>query len=150
MKDWDKELAKIDRQLGSLPDDALLPARTSGPAPAVGAGTASPGVVRGSTTTTAGVLARLALVAAMGVGMYFWPYPTRCGAGLFGYLAAAGVLTIGGAWSAIWSWRHRAAVSHILSLALMLWGGALAAREVLPRVGYAIPTEAHPAIWMCE
>jgi len=59
-------------------------------------------------------------------------------------------VTIGGAWSAIWSWRHRASVAHILSLALMLWGGALAAREVLPRVGYAIPTEAHPAVWMCE
>jgi len=148
MKDWDKELAKIDRQLGTLPDEALLPARQSGGSPAPGTTPAPSAGVR--ETTTAGVLARLGLVLAMGVGMYFWPYPTRCGAGLFGYLAAAGVVTIGGAWSAIWSWRHRASLAHILSLALMLWGGALAAREVLPRVGYAIPTEAHPAVWMCE
>lgn len=81
--------------------------------------------------------------------MAFWPYEARCGAGLFGYLAALGVLLAAGTWSAVWSWRHRSPRAHVLSLLLMLWGGTLAAREVLPRVGYAIPTEAHPASWMC-
>ena len=38
----------------------------------------------------------------------------------------------------------------MLSLLLVLWGGVLAAQEVLPRIGYAIPTEAHPASWMCS
>jgi len=37
-----------------------------------------------------------------------------------------------------------------LSLLLVAWGGILAAREILPRVGYSIPTEARPAIWFCE
>ncbi len=100
-------------------------------------------------TTTLGVLARLTLVTALGVGMLFWPYSARCGLGLFGYLGAVGVLVVGGAWSALWSWRHRAPKAHVLSLLLMLWGGVLGAMEILPRVGYAIPTEIHPAIWMC-
>jgi hypothetical protein len=143
VKDWDKELAKIDRQLGSLPDEALLPAppeKGGAPAPA-----AAP-------TGRAGmgwVIARVGLVTALGVGMVFWPYATRCGMGLIGYLAALGVLVAGGAWSAVASWRQRVGWAHVLSLAVMLWGGALAAREILPRVGYAIPTESHPAVWGC-
>jgi hypothetical protein len=68
---------------------------------------------------------------------------------LFGYLAAVGVLMAAGVWSAVWTWKHRSAKAHILSLLLTLWGGTLAAAEILPRVGYAIPTEAHPAAWMC-
>jgi len=145
VKDWDKELAKIDRQLGSLPDEALLPARpAAGAPPAAGAGS-PPAPAR-----MAGLLARLGLVTALGVGMLFWPYPARCGAGLFAYLAAVGVLVAGGAWTAAFSWRHRSPRAHVFSLLLVLWGGTLAAIEVLPRLGYAIPTEAHPAAWFCN
>ncbi len=145
--DWDKELAKIDKQLGTLSDDALLKTMQPNAAPAVPA--AGPVAAAPRTTTTLGVLARLGLATALGVGMYFWPYSARCGAGLFGYLAAAGVVVAAGLWSAAWTWRHRSAAGHTLSLAVILWGGMLAAREVLPKVGSAIPTEAHPAAWMC-
>ena len=101
-------------------------------------------------TTTFGVMLRLGLAAALGVGMVFWPYPSRCGPWLFAYLGAAGVLMSAGLWSAVWSWRHRAHKSHILSLLLVLWGGTLAAAEVLPKLGYAIPSEDHPAAWFCN
>lgn len=141
---WDKELAKIDKQLESMSDEALLPVKSDA-TPAAKA----EGVTIQRQTTTLGVMARLLLATALGVGMAFWPYASRCGAGLFGYLAAVGVLIGAGAWSAVWTWRHRSAKAHILSLLLMVWGGVLAAQEVLPRVGYAIPTEAHPASWMC-
>lgn len=141
---WDRELARIDKQIESLPDEALLPVKPE----AASAAKADAGAVR-PRTSTLGVMARLGLAAALGVGMAFWPYEARCGAGLFGYLAALGVLLAAGTWSAVWSWRHRSPRAHVLSLLLMLWGGTLAAREVLPRVGYAIPTEAHPASWMC-
>ena len=141
---WDKELAKIDKQLESISDEALLPARTSaGPA----AKAEAQAIQRG--TSTLGVMARLVLATALGVGMAFWPYSARCGGGLFAYLAAVGVLMGAGVWSAVWTWRHRSAKAHLLSLLLILWGGTLAAMEVLPRVGYAIPSEAHPASWMC-
>lgn len=141
---WEKELAKIDKQLESMSDEALLPAK-SAPTPAARA----EAVAVQKSTTTLGVMLRLTLATALGVGMVFWPYEVRCGGGLFLYLGAVGVLIGAGVWSAVWSWRHRSGRAHILSLLLGLWGGTLAGLEVLPRLGYAIPTEAHPASWMC-
>ena len=142
---WDKELAKIDKQLESMSDEALLPAKPSaGPAARVEAHAIQ------RETTTLGVMSRLLLATALGIGMIFWPYAARCGAGLLAYLAAVGVVMAAGTWSAVWTWRHRSSKGHILSLLLILWGGTLAAIEVLPRVGYAIPTEAHPAVWTCS
>ena len=41
--------------------------------------------------------------------------------------------------ASVWTWRHRAARAHVLSLLLVLWGLVLGAIEVLPRVGYAKP-----------
>ena len=142
---WDKELAKIDKQLESMSDEALLPAKPNA-SPAAKAETQA--VQR--ETTTLGVMLRLLLATALGVGIVFWPYAARCGGGLFLYLGAVGVLMGAGLWSAVWTWRHRSAKAHILSLLLTLWGGTLAATEVLPRLGYAIPTEAHPASWLCQ
>ena len=149
---WDKELAKIDKQLSSLSDEALLSKSETvpGPAPAAAKAAAILAPTTGTkTTTTFGVMLRLGLAAALGVGMVFWPYPSRCGPWLFAYLGVAGVLMSAGLWSAVWSWRHRAHKSHILSLLLVLWGGTLAAAEVLPKLGYAIPSEDHPAAWLC-
>jgi hypothetical protein len=85
----------------------------------------------------------------LGIAILFWPYPNRCGVGLAGYLGAVAAVSIGGAWSAVWTWRHRAGAAHVLSLLLVLWGLVLGAIEVLPRIGYAIPTLAHPPIWTC-
>lgn len=144
MSNWDKELARIDKQLESLSDGALLPAKPNA-SPAAKAQAAE--VQR--TTTTLGVMSRLLLATALGVGMAFWPHEARCGAALAGYLAAVSALVAAGAWSAIWTWRHRSGRGHAWSLLLVLWGGILGAREVLPRVGYAIPSESHPATWIC-
>jgi hypothetical protein len=102
------------------------------------------------TTNSFGVFARLVLVTLLGVAMLFWPYDARCGLGLAAYLASTGVVVLGGVWSGIWTWRHRAARAHILSLLIVVWGLALAAVDVLPRVGYAQPTAAHPPVWRCE
>ena len=144
-RDWEKELAKIDRQLESISDEALLPAKNA-PTPMAKV----EAVEKQRTTSTFGVMARLTLAVAIGVGIYFWPYSARCGPGLFAYLAAVGVVMGAGIWSSIWTWRHRSVRGHLLSLLIVLWGGILGAQEVLPRIGYAIPTEAHPATWMCQ
>ncbi|HJU90692.1 MAG TPA: hypothetical protein VJ672_14975 [Gemmatimonadaceae bacterium] len=143
--DWDKEMAKIDRQLESISDEALLPS----------SGAKSPAereaiVATQGKTRTLGVFARLLLAVVLGVAMIFWPYSARCGAGLFGYLTAIGVLITAGVWTAVWTWRHRTARGHIVSLAVLSWGLLLGATELLPRLGYAKPTPEHPAIWMCE
>jgi len=161
-RDWDKELAKIDKQLASLSDDALLgptpvqiPAKgkagvpaKSAPAPKAEKKVAA---VRQPTETKAwAVYLRLLIAIALGVGIFWWPYPTRCGAGLAGYLAVDVAVIVGGLWSAVWTWKHRAARSHTLSLLIVLLGMVLGAIQVLPRVGYGRPDANHPASWTCE
>ena len=143
--DWDQELKKIDRQLESLSDQELLSA-SEAKTPAAKA--KAQAVQR--ETSTLGVFARLVLAVALGVGMLFWPYAARCGTGLFAYLGATAVVAGAGIWTAVWTWRHRSGKAHLLSLLLVAWGLVLGAIEVLPRVGYAKPTAAHPAVWMCH
>ena len=149
-RDWAKEMKKIDRQLESISDEALFPAKTgSGKGPKAAAAQAE-NLEKQRTTSTFGVFLRLLLSVALGVGIYFWPYDARCGFGLFGYLAAVGVVTASGIWSAVWTWRHRSARGHALSLLLILWGATLGAMEILPRIGYAKTDALHPATWTCK
>jgi hypothetical protein len=143
-RNWEEELKKIDKQMERVSDEAMFPSKGAA-TPAAKAQVAS---VQASTTTF-GVFARLSLAVALGVGMVFWPYAARCGFGLAGYLGAVLALVVAGTWSSIWTWRHRAAKAHTLSLLLVLWGLVLGAIDVLPRTGYAIPTAAHPAGWAC-
>lgn len=156
--DWDKELAKIDKQLASISDEELMNA--SAPAPVV------PGAQKGAATVPSAsppaggkaprkwvLYVRLGLALALAVGILFWPhaqYSIACGVNLFLYLGASVLITGTGMWSAIWSWRHRAAGAHILSLAIMMWGLVVGAAEVLPRIGYArTPGDVAPT-WLCE
>ncbi len=157
-RDWDKELAKVDKQLASLSDEALLgppPAttgKTGGAAPSAKRGAApaaTPAPATARPTSSWGVYARLTLSVAVGVAMLLWPYPARCGLGLAGYLGAVLVVVASGVWSSVWTWRHRAARAHTLSLLLILWGLVLGSIEVLPRVGYGKPDLNHPAAWVC-
>ena len=70
-KDWARELAKIDKQLESISDDALLPAKpvpaTAPPAAKAQAKVEAAAVQ--SKTATWGVLLRLVLAIALGVGV---------------------------------------------------------------------------------
>ena len=145
MTDWDKELKKIDQQLESISDSALVPAAPKSAPPAVRAEVAA----ERAGTRTWGAFLRLALATALGVAILFWPYPKTCGVNLAGYLVAAGVVTLGGLWSSVWTWRHRTARAHVLSLLLVLWGLVLGAIEVLPHAGYAKADAARPAGWSC-
>jgi len=143
--DWDKELAKIDKQLASISDEELMNA--SAPAPVVPGPQKGAGRVPSASPPASGkaprkwvLYARLGLALALAVGILFWPhaeYSIACGVNLFLYLGASVLITGTGMWSAIWSWRHRAAGAHILSLAIMMWGLVVGAAEVLPRTGYA-------------
>lgn len=152
-RDWDKELAKVDKQIASLSDEKLIAPSAPAAVPplkatAVGGKPVAAGEPRA--TTNIGVFARLALSVLLGVGMVLWPYEARCGAGLAAYLAAVVVVVASGVWSSVWTWRHRASRAHTLSLLIVLWGLILGSIEVLPRVGYARPDAAHPAMWTCQ
>ena len=142
-KDWESELKKIDRLMEGASDEALLPTK-SAPTPQARA----EAVAKQKSTSTLGVMARLVLATALGVGMLFWPYDARCGLGLAGYLGAVVAVVGAGVWSSIWTWRHRSSRGHVLSLLLILWGGLLGAIELLPRVGYSKPDPSRPG-WAC-
>ncbi|MEP6991520.1 MAG: hypothetical protein ABJA80_11380 [bacterium] len=145
MTDWDAELKKIDKQLESMSDSALIPAAPKTAAPAAKAAV----VAERESTRTWPAFLRLALATALAVGILFWPYPSRCGVGLFGYLTAVAVVVAGGLWSSVWTWHHRTARAHVLSLLLVIWGLVLGAIEVLPHAGYAKSDPARPSGWMC-
>lgn len=155
-RDWEKELAKVDKQLASLSDEALLTPAGPGKKDAPSAkGASKPAPVSADTGDVGGrarwgMYARVTLSVALGVGMVLWPYEAKCGLGLAGYLAAVVVLITSGVWSSIWTWRHRASRSHTLSLLIVLWGLILGVVEVLPRIGYAKPDARHPAGWVCS
>jgi hypothetical protein len=145
MSDWDAELKKIDKQLESMSDAALIPAPAKGAPPAAKAQVAA----ERAATRTWGAFLRLALATALGVGILFWPYAHRCGISVAGYLAAVSAIVAGGLWSSVWTWRHRTARAHVLSLLLVVWGLVLGAIELLPRTGYAKPDPARPTGWTC-
>lgn len=144
-RDWDFELKKIDKQLESVSDRELLASKDPPATPAAKVALAE----KQAATPTLGVFARLMLAVLLGVGMFFWPYVSRCGIGLAAYLGAVVVLLVAGGWSALWAWRHRAGRAHVLALLLVLWGLILGAMEILPRTGYAKPSAQHPEGWVC-
>ena len=145
MTDWDAELKKIDKQLESMSDSALIPAPAKGAPPTAKAAV----VAERESTRTWPALLRLALATALAVGILFWPYPSRCGIGLAGYLIAVAAVTVGGLWSSVWTWRHRTARAHVLSLLLVMWGLMLGAIEVLPHSGYSRADAKRPTGWSC-
>jgi len=148
-RDWDKEMAEIDKIIASGPP---APAAASQPAPvakAARAPSAPDAQPRGAARGRYAVLftwVRLVLGLSLGAAMTQWPYTHGCGLPLFVYLGAVLAVVIAGVWSGISSWKTRSGLAHFLSIGLIIWGGVLAAREVLPRIGYAKQS----AEWVCR
>jgi hypothetical protein len=152
-RDWDKELAKIDKQISTMSDDDLArgatpPSPQSEPAsqPARAGSGIAPDVAR--PVGVWGVYFRVGLAVALAVSVPFWPYASRCGLGLGGYLASVAVLVGAGGWAALTTWRSRMGRAHVLALTVIAWGLSLAAVEVLPRVGYA--KDPARSTWTCQ
>ncbi len=142
-RDWDKELAEVDRLLNQLPthreeQQAAASAKRPQIAPAAGAAQDGGG-------SRLGTWARVALGLLIGIGMPLWPYDHGCGIKLFLYLGGVATVVVAGVWSGLSSWKRRMGAAHLLSQLLVIWGLVLAARVVLPRVGYA----KEAATWFC-
>ncbi len=146
-RNWDKELADIDRviekeggaagQRGgppALPSGAPVGARPSLPA--------SPGIAKGSVAMT---WFWVVLALLLAVALPLWPYGKECGLQFFFYLGATTLALLAGAAGAVSSWAARRGLAHVLSLLVVIWAGAMGAREVLPRAGYAAQTKT----WLC-
>ena len=138
-REVDRLLAGLSH-LGAKPDDEPRP-RSSGPRSAPAPARRAPRPARRSgDLTRQGLLAlwaRLLLGAALGVMIVQWPYIHACGLPLAQYLGAVAMVIVAGGWIAVASWSHRQPAPHVLALLLLLWGIALVAYEILPRVGYA-------------
>ena len=137
-RDWDKELAAIDKAMARMP--AAAPGAAV-PAPRQATSAVAPISRR---ARLAG-WARVALAAALAVAVPLWPYLNECGVSLFAYLAAIAATLVAGLWAGVGAWRRNMGFAHTLSLLVALWALVLGAREVLPRIGYAKVSRA----WLC-
>jgi len=144
-RDWDKELAAIDKVIakggGAAP--APVPARQGGASPAPAAAPAGRSVTRRAAFTT---WVRAALGVLVAAAVLQWPYAHRCGLGLILYLGSAAMVAVAGGWTMVVSWQRRQGWAHLAGLGVLLGGLALVASIVLPRVGLA--GAALP--WLCE
>ncbi|HEU5218731.1 MAG TPA: hypothetical protein VFU23_08725 [Gemmatimonadales bacterium] len=142
-RDWDKEMAEIDKIIAkqpAVPAGKPVPAGAGAPVPA-----ALPPPARGRRAVlTAWV--RVALGVAVAVGVSQWPYAHDCGMLLYAYLTAAGGVVLAGLWGAVTAWSRRRGLAHLVSLLVTLWGAALVAKAILDRSNYA----RHPAAWVCK
>jgi hypothetical protein len=73
----------------------------------------------------------------LGAALLQWPYERACGWWLALYMTAVGTVVVAGLWGARVSWTSRLGFAHVIAVCTIIWGLALTAQEVLPRVGYA-------------
>ena len=136
-RDWEREMREVDKLLAKLPEaDPTLgrgvPTVPVSPRPGIGGSVLPAGPARGRAWVTTWL--RVGLGLALGVGMLAWPYGYSCGFKLVFYLIGATTVTVAGIWGALSSWRRRLGWAHALSIVLIIWGLALAGRQVLPRI----------------
>ena len=153
-RDWDKELAEIDKLMGKAPAPAPRPTAPPAakakagavvPASAPSAAPSRPAPVAVSRRDIFGTWSRALAGAVLAGAMTQWPYAHGCGGGLILYGLAAAAVVMVGVWGATASWRSRSAAAHVLSLVVTGWGIGLVAAVVLPRIGYAAVTQG----WLC-
>lgn len=133
-RNWDKELADIDKVIAKQP--------VSAPTPAAGAGRVVTPPQRRSVAVT---WFWTALAILLAIALPRWPNDKSCGIRLVFYLGAAGIALLMGALGALSSWSYRRGLAHLLSLLAIVWAGIMATREILPRTGYA----RHTLTWTC-
>ncbi len=142
-RDWDKEMADIDKAIAKQGTSPATPASSGGPAYPPARSVAEP-----QRTSRGGVALTwfwVVLGIALGSALLLWPYDKSCGLPLaffFGASLTTAVFALLGAFSA---WAHRRGFAHLLSLVVLVWAAVAAAREILPRTGYAKES----LTWLC-
>lgn len=144
-RDWDKEMAEIDKIIakgGTAPPSGAVVKSSGGGAPAAGG---APAPVARSRRTLLTAWIRVGLGVAVAVGVTQWPYAHPCGMALYLYIGAAGGVVLAGLWGAVTSWARRMGWAHLLSLLVTMWGALLVGKAVVDRSSYV----KHPAVWTC-
>ncbi|HKW42392.1 MAG TPA: hypothetical protein VJN39_14175 [Gemmatimonadales bacterium] len=154
-RDWDKEMAEVDRLLKRLPGADPTLGRGAEPTvrrPAVPGGAGAPGGLGRDSGAhplgggRVGTWVRVVLGVLVGVGVApgVWPYAHDCGTQLILYLLGVLTVIVAGVWSSVSSWRRRLGFAHLIAQVLIVWGVLLLTGELVPRM------EARPhAAWVC-
>ncbi|MEO5825905.1 MAG: hypothetical protein ABIR59_08460 [Gemmatimonadales bacterium] len=154
-RDWDKEMADIDKMISANPAPASgssaspgsVPARTSGVPASVQAPRATTPIARVTRPRdTLGVWLKTVLGALGFAALMVWPYGTACGTPLYGFLTGATAVAASGIWTMGSAWKHRRGLAHIVGVFILLGGLALIGSEILPRIGYAAVAKT----WTCN
>jgi hypothetical protein len=124
-RDWDKELADIDRAMARQPGSP--PAK-----PETGTAVTAP---QRRFVALAWFWTLLSILLA--VALIVWPFEKTCGIRLIFFIGAAVLALLMGVLGAFTSWAHRQGPAMLLSLLVILFAGIMAVREILPRAGYA-------------
>ena len=142
--DWKTELRKIEREYDGLPPE---------PSPALARAQKAAALRAKQQTQERFALvaawARLLLVAGLAAALWWWPYAHACGVDLGAFLGAQGMVLVGGIWAAVYTWRHRLALTHGVAVLLAVAGLALLTVQVLPRAGYARISGVQADAWRC-
>lgn len=146
-RDWDKELAEIDRMLSKGGPAAPVPAQAgSARPPAASQPPQQAPVLTGRRGSVLGTWLRALSGILVAAAMTQWPYAHGCGVPLLLYTGASAAVVVAGVWGAMAGWRSRIAAAHVVSLVAAGWGFGLLASVVLPRIGYA----AEQLTWWCR
>ena len=89
-KDWEKEMAEVDRLLKKLPYGEPTPSVGSAPTVRNTPAVAPPGADLTAAGQWLGTWARVVLGLLIGIGMTQWPYTHGCGLRLIVYLVGVG------------------------------------------------------------
>jgi hypothetical protein len=141
-RDWDKEMAEIDKIIASgkapppAPATQALPAGASPPRPSSPAAS-SPGPIQTRGRDKVGVWFRTLLGAAGAAALPFWPYGKTCGIMLYLYMLGTLGVIAAGIWAMRGAWIHRRGVAHAGGLLVLLAGLGFAAIEIMHRTGFA-------------
>ena len=144
-RDWDKEMAEIDRLMAKQPVGQGAREPGSQGARALQPRSAAPPVAIGRREAL-GTWFKVFLGSGTAAAVaFFWPYAHGCGLQLYGYLAAAGGAVLVALWGAVASWKSRMGLAHVIAVLSMLLGAGLIAKTVLDRTGYPKV----PSSWSC-
>lgn len=153
-RDWDKEMAEIDRLMAAEaknPPSANLPSLPPGPQPRPSARSGVGGVEARSVSAAAGyrpiTVWAIALLGPVGaVGLAMWPYAKPCGFSLALYLVGVAGVIGAAVWGMRTGWLTRRGTPLVIGLLTLLAALWLVGAEVLPRIGYAAVSHT----WICS
>jgi hypothetical protein len=125
-RDWNREMAEIDRAIAKEQPAAATPVQTGSRPP-----------VASHRRFIALTWFWTGLAILLAVALLLWPYDKNCGIRLIFFIGAGGLALLAGGIGALNSWSHHRGLAHLLSLLVIVWAGVMVMREVLPRAGYA-------------